>query len=164
MLFMFLSVLLLSGIDALPLSKMQDTSSGDGDDGAGGQSNLVDPSGDSNLMAKIMSSKDDHKVLLSILANADPAKLNEVISLVKSLIDASTSELQGLIAAAEVANAAYNGAVNIHDTAVSTQTSGVAQLETELLVAKATAVTVTWGTVTVKAALRATTTSGQQDR
>jgi len=119
---MFLSMLLLIVIDGLPLMKMHDSMHNS-----------------SSLVNQIISSKDDHKLLLSILADADPSKLNDVIALVRSLLVGSETELAALITSSDDADTVYDDAVTAHDTAISTQTSGIAQLATDLAVANAAA-------------------------
>jgi len=107
MLLMFLSVLVLSVV-GVPLMKMQD----------------------SGLINDILSSKNDHKALLNIISEADPAKLDAVVVLVLDLLKVSKSELEQLTTNSDNADAAYSSAVISHDAAVGAQTTGLVDLKT----------------------------------
>jgi len=156
MLFIFLSMSLLSVINGIPL--ITDASSALVVSDASAASAVINgiplitaasavsdasaasaASAASNLMNEIMFSKDDHKVLLNIIADADPEKLNDIVELVRSLISESESELAGLISSSDAAVAAYDDAVTTHDTALSTQTIDVEELAKDLSLAKAVA-------------------------
>jgi len=115
---MFLSLLLLSVIDGVPLIKMHG-------------SELLNVSiKDSGLMKDLMSSKNDHKALLSIISEADPAKLNAVVALVRELLETSKSELEELTTNSDNADVAYSNAVIAHETAIGAYDQGVIELKT----------------------------------
>jgi hypothetical protein len=126
---LILFCLLFNVIDGIPLAKLHDTSIS-----FGGISLAEMPNSD--LMNQIMTSKDDEEALLSVLSDADPAQINQIITLLKGLLAASRTELDGLITSSANADADYNAAVAAHNAAIVAQTNGEATLETD----KATAI------------------------
>jgi len=86
----------------------------------------------SDLMSQILASKGDRKALLGVLADADPAKVNQILTLLRALLADSQSELAALIASSNTADSDYNDAVAAHNAAVVAQSDGVVQLQAAL--------------------------------
>lgn len=83
-----------------------------------------------DLLSQIMLHKDSNEALLSVLSEADPAKLNEVITLLKALLSTSEGELSELTTASDNADTAYTNAVAAHNAALVAQTDGLVTLAT----------------------------------
>merc|ERR1719245_393539 len=81
-------------------------------------------------MSQIMLSKDNDEAILSILSDADPAKVKEVITLLRGLLTASQTELAGLITSSNNADTAFNNAVAAHNAALVAQKNGISTLAT----------------------------------
>jgi len=86
----------------------------------------------SDLMSQILESKGDPKALLGVLADADPAKVNEVLGLLRALLADSQNELAALIASSNTADSNYDDAVAAHNAAVVAQSDGLVQLQDAL--------------------------------
>lgn len=114
--------LLFNVIDGVPLAKLQSSSSLIGGINHTKISN-------SNLMSKILSLRDNNEALVGILADADPAKLNEVISLLNGLLTTSRNELKLLEDNSAAADTAFTNAVNDHNAAEVDQTNGIQTLQ-----------------------------------
>jgi len=114
---------LLFYVDGVPLAKLHNASVSLGEIHVAKMPN-------SDLISKIMSSKDNNEVLLNVLSDADPVQLNEVITLLKALLATSRTELEGLISDSGTADTAYTDAVAAHDAAVVAQINGLEALRT----------------------------------
>jgi len=108
--------LLFNVVAGIPLAKLSSTS--------------VPFNGTKDLLSQIMLFKDNHKALLSVLSDADPAKLNEVITLLKALLTTSQAELLGLTTSSDNADTAFTDAVASHNAAIVAQTNGLGPLAT----------------------------------
>jgi hypothetical protein len=131
-------LLLLSVIDGLPLAKIPRMNlhrfNKSLEDGLPLAKTL-----NHNLLNQIISSKDDQKVLLDIVADADPAKLHEIISLVRDILRISENELKDLQDESDSGDVAYENAVNDHNAAIVAQTNGLTQLSDAYDIAEAAA-------------------------
>jgi hypothetical protein len=131
-------LLLLSVIDGLPLAKIPTMNlhrfNKSLEDGLPLAKTL-----NHNLLNQIISSKDDQKVLLDIVADADPAKLHEIISLVRDILRISENELKDLQDESDSGDVAYENAVNDHNAAIVAQTNGLTQLSDAYDIAEAAA-------------------------
>merc|ERR550539_281485 len=108
-------------IDGVPLAKLHNSSSL-----FGGTSLAKNPSSD--LMSKILSSSDNNEVLVSVLADADPVVLNQIITLLKDLLTTSQNELDALVSDSSAADTAFTNAYNAHNAAIVDQTNGIISL------------------------------------
>merc|ERR550539_804835 len=108
-------------IDGVPLAKLHNSSSL-----FGGTSLAKNPSSD--LMSKILSSSDNNEVLVSVLADADPVALNQIITLLKELLTTSQNELDALVSDSSAADTAFTNAYNAHNAAIVDQTNGIISL------------------------------------
>jgi hypothetical protein len=70
----------------------------------------------------------DAQSLIEELADADPAKVAEVVALVQAMLDAAQADLSRLTLLSTDADSAYDDAVSTYDAAVVAQTTGVAAL------------------------------------
>jgi hypothetical protein len=86
----------------------------------------------SDLISQILASKGDRKALLGVLADADPAKVNQILTLLRALLADSQSELAALISSSNTADSNYDDAVAAHNAAVVAQSNGVVQLQDAL--------------------------------
>jgi len=108
--------LLFNVVAGIPLAKLSSSS--------------VPFNGTKDLLSQIMLFKDNHKALLSVLSDADPAKLNEVITLLTALLTTSQAELLGLTTSSDNADTAFTDAVASHNAAIVAQTNGLGPLAT----------------------------------
>jgi len=108
--------LLFNFVTGIPLAKLSNTS--------------IRVSGTKDLLSQIMTFKDNDEALLSVLSDADPAKLNEVITLLKALLTTSEAELLGLTTSSNNADTAFTDAVAAHNAAVVAKQDGLGPLAT----------------------------------
>jgi hypothetical protein len=108
--------LLFNFVTGIPLAKLSNTS--------------IRVSGTKDLLSQIMLFKDNDEALLSVLSDADPARLNEVITLLKALLTTSEAELLALTTSSGNADTAFNDAVAAHNAAVVAKTNGESALQT----------------------------------
>jgi hypothetical protein len=108
--------LLFNFVTGIPLAKLSNTS--------------IRVSGTKDLLSQIMTFKDNDEALLSVLSDADPARLNEVITLLKALLTTSEAELLGLTTSSGNADTAFTDAVASHNAAIVSQTNGLGPLAT----------------------------------
>lgn len=71
-----------------------------------------------DLLQVFRKNKEDTSYLLSVFANVDPTKLDEVIVLVRALLKASEDELAAITLSRDTANTAYTDATAVYDAAV----------------------------------------------
>lgn len=134
---LFILICLLFNVDGIPVAKMHNSSKLVGVPVAKmhNSSKLVGvpvaKMQNSDIISLILTSKDDNKALLNVLADADPAKLVEVIGLLQVLLSTSQNELAALVAASGGADSAYDDAVTVYNAAVVAQTTGTVQLQTD---------------------------------
>lgn len=114
---------LFNVVDGVSLAKLHDNSVS-----LGGISLAEMPNSD--LFSQIMSAKDNNEALLSILSDADPVKLNEIITLLRDLLATSEAELAGLVASSGDADTAFNNAVDAHNAALVAQQNNLGTLLT----------------------------------